>query len=177
MRIELCAVLFLALGACHDDDASSDPPAQKKMPEPPRAAAPVAGSSPTAGSPVLAELDHEASNRPTGTPTVEQIMAAIESAGIKLEPKKQVLATVVKAHYCVLTKSTTGLSMSICEFDEDAQARVGLKQSETQFKAIPNRVLEVNGKTLLTMNLTAGTPAVAADRDRVSKVFRQLSAK
>jgi hypothetical protein len=174
MRIELCAVLLLGLAACHGDGASA-PPAQKKTLEP--IGGPASPPAPAANSPIVAELEREASNRPTGTPSVESVMGAIESAGIKLEPKKQVFGTMNKAHYCVLTKTPANLSMSICEYDDEAQAKAGMKLSQSQSKTFPNRVFEINAKTLLTLNLTHDSPEVSAERDRVLEVFKKLSAK
>src|SRR5215468_3844328 len=81
------------------------PPPAKAATPPPAAAAPspVPEREPTvereSGEAQMDELAREAKQRPTGTPTAEAVLDALDAQGIKIERRRQVLARAVQASF------------------------------------------------------------------------------
>lgn len=172
MHRSVWPLLLLGAFGCHKDAPPASPPA---APNAAPTVAPADTPSPAGG--LVGELQRQALDRPKGTVTVEQVLMAIGDAGVKLEPHKQVLATALRAHYCEVASTTAGLGMSICEYDDLAQAKAGRERSETQFAAFGKRTLVLNEKTLLSLNPIEETPAVAAEKVKIVALFGKLSAK
>ena len=159
-------LLFLA--ACHKDAPA--PPVPAVTPS-----VPEAGAKQLGGSDIVTELQTEAANRPKGTTSVEQVIAAVEGLGTKMT-HRQVLASPLKAHYCENGSTAAGLGMSICEFDDAAKAGAGKERSLEIFKKFGKRTLLVNGATLLTVT-EPETPSAMAEKDKVLALFPSLSSK
>jgi hypothetical protein len=107
--------------------------------------------------------------------STEAVAAALSAAGVPIGPPKQVLARPLGARYCALARTSSGLVVSVCEFDDDAQAARGVDLSHRTFDTlIPGRRLTHNRGTLMT--LTLGTPDAkrAAEAARAESVFASL---
>ena len=168
----LTVALFALSGCGREERPNTD------RPPPSRAAAltaapkaPAAGPTPPATGaaprqPGIAEqLADEAGARPSGTVTVEDVVAALDAAGDPARHERQVLASTVSAHYCALLETRSGLLLSVCEFDSPAAAQTGLEVSRSRFdRLIPGRRFELNRSTLLTVTpREGGVTATASD--------------
>ncbi len=161
----LLTVLFVA--ACHKD-----------APPPPPATPPVAkeAAPPALGSDnVVTRLQIESTNRPGSIVTVEQVIAGIDAMGKKFS-HQQVVALSVKARYCENGRTTVGLGMSICEFDDAEKAKAGRDRSIEVFKSFGKRKFALNGATLVTLGEPA-TPEIAADQEKFLVMFAKLTPK
>ena len=70
------------------------------------------------------------------------------------------LARPLGARYCALARTASGLVVSLCEFDDDAQAARGVDLSRKTFdRLIPGRRLAHRRGTLLTLTLGAPDPS------------------
>ena len=155
--------LLLLVAACHRSSTSSPASA------PALAAEPTIDAE-TAGLPLVARLEREARARPTGTPSVEAVMAALERGGLALAERQQVLASTVHAAYCTIAVTPRGAALSVCEYAAEDSARRGLEYSHQVFdRLIPGRRLLLNRKTMLTM-----TGAGADEARTASTVFSAL---
>jgi hypothetical protein len=113
--------------------------------------------------PLAARLDREARARPTGTPRVEEVLAALERGGLTLQGAQQVLASTVGASYCQSAATPGGVAVAVCEYSAEDVARRGLEYSHRTFdRLIPGRRLLLNRKTLLTVTGAAETEARTA---------------
>jgi hypothetical protein len=143
MRKTLLALVVLA--SC--TQKSAPPPAPAPDPE-------------TFNLPLAARLDREAHARPTGTPTAEEVMAALVRGGVPLERTQQVLASIVGAAYCSSAVTPKGTAVAVCEYPAEDVARRGLEYSHRAFdRLIPGRRLLLNHKTMLTIAGAADTEA------------------
>ena len=124
----------------------------------------------------LAErLAKEAASRPAGTPRAEDVAAALGRAGVGLRSFQQVLARTVSARFCMAGHTDAGLAVSVCEFADDAAAARGADYSRRTFdRLIPNRRLQRNGPTLLTLTGAATTPAAGGEAARAAAAFASL---
>jgi hypothetical protein len=130
---------------------------------PPPAAPPV--DPQTFRMPLSARLAREAQARPTGTPRVEEVMAALERGGLTLDRNQQVLASTVGAAYCSSAVTPKGMAVAVCEYPAEDVARRGLEYSHRTFdRLIPGRRLSLNRKTMLTVTGAADADATAATR-------------
>jgi hypothetical protein len=155
MRTSLLALVLFASLAC---TRSSTPPA-------PPPADPDAFALPLA-----ARLDREAHRRPPGTPTAEEVLAALVRAGLPLERTQQVLASTVGAAYCSSAVTEKGVAVAVCEYPAEDAARRGLEYSHRAFdRLIPGRRLLLNRSTMLTV-----TGANDAEAKQAANVFAAL---
>jgi hypothetical protein len=153
MRKSLLALVLLA--SC--SRPSAPPPAPAVDPE--------AFNLPLAG-----RLDREAHRRPTGTPTAEEVMAALARGGLSLERRQQVLASTVGAAYCSSAVTGKGVAVAVCEYPAEDAARRGLEYSHRTFdRLIPGRRLLLNRKTMLTV-----TGAADAEAKQAASIFAAL---
>ena len=168
--LHVIALTFVLTAAC------SARPALPSPPPPPSAPAPVATPSAAEAPLGLYErLAREAATRPPGVIAAETVATALSAAGVPLGAPKQVLARPLGARYCALARTAAGLVVSVCEFDDDAQAARGVDLSHRTFdRLIPGRRLTHKRGTLLT--LTMGTPDAkrAAEATRAESVFAAL---
>jgi hypothetical protein len=120
--------------------------------------------------PLGERLVREAKARPSGTPRAEQVMAALERGGWRLERNLQVLASPVGASYCSSAITPRGVAVAVCEYAAEDAARRGLEYSHRAFDPIiPGRRLVLNRKTTLTV-----TGAADADATTAARIFAAL---
>jgi hypothetical protein len=176
MQMATLTVALLAVSSCGREPRprtapqSASPSASKDL------ASTGAEHTPAAEAPaplpgVFDRLAAEATSRPSGTVTVEDIVAALAAAGDPAEHQQQVLASPLGARYCAVLETRSGQVLSVCEFESPAAARAGLDLSRSRFdRLIPGRRFELNGGTLLTV-----APRGDSSADR-SAAARQLFA-
>lgn len=129
----------------------------------------------TAPRPTIVEmLTSEAKNRPKDTPSAEAVIDALRAAGFDVKPAKQSLAYTVKAKYCAISGTSTGLGIAICEYESAEAAEEGKKHSLEKFSTIPNREIAINKKTTLTLRNTGGTESGKAEVAKAFEVFSKL---
>jgi hypothetical protein len=125
--------------------------------------------------PVMDVMSEERTSRPTGTPTAEAVFAAAKQAGVPTSDAAQVLARLLGASYCENARTTRGVVLSVCEFkDVDTLDRGQAYSQKTFAKALPNRTLLTNRKTLLTINPPDQSPAVQAEVKAIAGAFARL---
>ena len=103
------------------------------------------------GEAMTGELAREAEQRPTGTPTAEAVLDALEKNGIHIERRRQVSARPVEASYCLTGLLADGASAAVCEYPDETAAARGKQVSLDKFKMLPPRQIFVNRKTTLTL--------------------------
>lgn len=116
----------------------------------------------------------EAANRPTGTPRVEDVYAAITKAGFALEEQQQHLASPFKASYCVGAKTKPDIALSVCEYPNADVAQKGKAESEKI--RILNRELFLNGATTLTVRLGEKNEDSDAAKKKIVEAFSKVQA-
>ena len=175
--------LGVAAGACR---AGSSEPSREKSgetaqpaacaipsPPPPPSGSP-SGSPPPQPAPSLARpedrlldlngrFQKEAASRPTGTPRVEDVFAAIGKAGFTFDEQRQHLASPFLAAYCVGAKTQNDVALSVCEYTSAEEAKRGLESSSQM--PIANRAIHLNVATTLTVRQGARS----ADSDAAVK--------
>lgn len=144
--------VLLAMAGCRDE-----PRAPIAAPVPSASAAdPNAPPAPLDNTLAAAvqRLQHEREHRPTGAMTTDRVAAFLETSGVKLTPRTQVLGLPLGASYCENANSTDGkLGVSICEYESaEAAAQGRAKSLQLGAAAFPNRTLVVNGQTMLSLN-------------------------
>ena len=120
-------------------------------------------------------LAREAASRPQGAIRTEELVAALQAKGVAVARTRQVLGKTLHARYCGIAVTRDGLVASVCEFGSAPEAAAALKDSEQRFgKAMPNRRLATNGKSLLTIaNLR---DSAAQEASAVEATFAALRA-
>jgi hypothetical protein len=129
---------------------------------------------PALGSGLVAELAREAKDRPSGTPSVEKILAILDAQGQPIARQQQVLGTPLGAHYCVVAATRNGLSLSICEFDSEALAQQGKATSLQNWGVVPRRKLLLKTKTLLTVVRPSDDEILVKDAAAALKLFEAI---
>ena len=158
----LTAVAFTAaLVACKRSHRDAPAPAPTVA-----AAAPVA--DPAAAAPEMrslaGRLAYEAAHRPTGTATVEQVLAAAATAGLSVAEPRQYLAMTAGAAYCAGGRTTDGVAVAVCEYPDAAAATRGRAHVERSFAAVAGRDIVVHGATTVTTTAPAGVDGAATRR-------------
>jgi hypothetical protein len=120
-------------------------------------------------------LVREAASRPPGVISAEAVAVALSDAGVPVGALKQVLARPVGARYCALARTAAGLVVSVCEFEDDAGAALGVDLSHRTFdRLIPGRRLTHRRGTLLTLTVGAPDTRRAAEAARAETAFAAL---
>ena len=130
-----------------------------------------------ASRPVLTlgdRLEVERDRKVEGTPKAEDVYAAFEKAGLALSEKKQHVARVFGAQYCLGAKGAGDTAFSVCEYDSPENAATGRETSKKAFEVVPNRELVLNKKTILTVRQP---PVKTAESEATSKKAREIFAK
>lgn len=123
---------------------------------------------------LLPRLEKEKSSRPTGTPKAEDVLAAVETAGIALQGRNQALASILGASYCMGADTASALGLMVCEYPTEAAARKGREQTLSFFgQGLPMQVL-VNKKTTLSMTNLTKAPRAEQERAKIGQVFQGL---
>jgi hypothetical protein len=169
--LSVLVLTSMLAGACHERATPSSPP-----PPPPASQPAVAEPAPAEGPLTLNErLVREAASRPSGALPAETVAARLSAAGVPIGALKQVLARPLGARYCALGRTAAGLVVSLCEFDDDAQAARGVELSRKTFdRLIPGRRLAHRRGTLLTLTLGAPDPTRLVEGARAEAVFATL---
>jgi hypothetical protein len=176
-QVATLAVALLAVSSCGREPrprtAPQSPSASKELASKGAAQKPAA-EAPASLPGVFDRLEAESSNRPSGTVTVEDVVAALVAAGDPTDHQQQVLAGPLGARYCAVLETRSGQVLSVCEFESPAAARAGLDLSRSRFdRLIPGRRFELNGSTLLTVAPRGDT---SADRCAAAReLFAALS--
>jgi hypothetical protein len=118
-------------------------------------------------------LEREAAARPIGTPRAEQVMEALQSAGLVLGEQRQYLAASTGARYCYAASSLRGLWLSVCEFEDAVSAAQGQGRVLGK-RPPPGRTVLVNRATTLLVQPTADSPGAQAEARVAAEAFRKL---
>jgi hypothetical protein len=138
-RVVAGFVLLGLVAACDAAEASN-----KKV-EPP-APTPMRIHS---DEPLGARLAREAEHRPHAALKTDAVFAALGTPGART---RQVLGETLGAAYCETSVADQGMVLAVCEFADAHAAEQGRERSHALFdELIKNRVLTVNGQTLLTV--------------------------
>lgn len=143
------------IGGCSRPQAATTveaPQAQAQPPEPPigSPAAAAAQLIPV----ILSQLREEASHRPGGTPTVEEVLRALNDGGVPCFPGRQSLAVLTKADYCWHTRTKDdAIAFSICEYTSTSAVERSQHISLTEFPSIGERTFLVQGNTMMTIKV------------------------
>jgi hypothetical protein len=100
---------------------------------------------------IAARLHYEASHRPTGGPRAENVLDAIDHAGLPLLARRQYLGVPIHAAYCAGGTTADGLAVSVCEYSSPAAAAQGKAYADRQFASIADAHRAVRGNALLTI--------------------------
>jgi hypothetical protein len=164
-QVATLAVALLAVSSCGREPRTRTAPESASPSASNQAASTSAAQTPAAEAPaplpgVFDRLAAEARSRPSGTVTVEDVVAALAAAGDPTEHQQQVLASPLGARYCAVLETRSRQVLSVCEFESPAAARAGLELSRSRFdRLIPGRRFELNGGTLLTVAPRGGDPS------------------
>lgn len=125
--------------------------------------------------PVMELMREERGSRPTDTPAAEAVFATASKAGVPTSDRMQVVARLLGASFCENARTDRGVVLSVCEFKDAETLEKGRAYSEKTFaKALPNRALLVNRKTLLTLNPPDDTAPVKAQMKTIADAFARL---
>ena len=177
--LHVMALTLVLTAACSTRSAppspSSPPPASSAAAAPTPSLS-VAAAAASEGPLSLNErLAREAAGRPSGVISAETVAATLSAAGVPVGALKQVLARPLGARYCALARTASGLVVSVCEFDDDAQAARGVDLSRKTFdRLIPGRRLTHKRGTLMTLTMGTPDPKRAAEAARAESVFAAL---
>lgn len=119
-------------------------------------------------------FQNESANRPGGTITVEDALAAFRDDGVRLDSVRQHLGRPYGARYCVGAKSGNAIALSVCEYVDAAAALDGAAISRKL--PLPNREIRVNQATTLTVREIEKTPAADAVTGKLLARFTRLAA-
>jgi hypothetical protein len=178
VRCGLALVLVAGLVGCRGGDAPPARPASsvaRPLPAEPDDPMPASPAAAPENLSLYGRLAREAESRPAGAVRTEALVAALKDHGIPVARSRQVLGKTLNARYCGIAVTGAGLVASVCEFDSALDARAALKDSEQRFgKAMPDRRLMTNGKSLLTIaNLRAAGEQEARS---IAAIFTALRA-
>lgn len=102
------------------------------------------------------QLAAEAAARPSGTPTLESVMAA---SGVSFGPPRQIWGVKQLAIYCAGADSTDGMIVTVCEYPSEAQAGRGEKEANIIQGKLPLHQSRVHKKSVLHVVPRSDTPA------------------
>ncbi len=107
------------------------------------------------------QLENERAVRPTDTPRVEDVLAALDRAGVATTDRQQHVATIFGARYCMGAKSGD-VAFSVCEYESASAAEAGRRLSLKALGAT-DREIVVNHKTTLTVRRPSVRTAASED--------------
>lgn len=168
MRKRLLIALLLLVGCAKQREEAA---ARTVAPTPALPSEPP--SRPRAES-VGEKLQQESSARVTGNPRAEDVVSALQKAGLQLRDPRQHAAAPMRALFCIGAQSENNVSLSVCEYEGDAAARAGRELSMDAFKDIPNREVSVNRSTTLTLLQSPRTLRSETEVKRALDVFKSL---
>lgn len=145
MRLTV-ASLVASLVACQHDAGEPAPNVQSSDPA-------VRAVEPSHDlTPLLARLAYEAHHRPAVRLPVERVLDALDRAKLRIIERKQFLGAGVHARYCLGGRTSAGLAIAACEYEDLAAAEAGKELMERQFSAMsPWARRRVHGAIVLTI--------------------------
>lgn len=126
---------------------------------------------PQAGSSLDDQLKAEAAARTPGSPSLERLIGALMSQGVKLAPTRQVYGRKHLATYCA-TGEATGIVVIVCEYPNAEQAARGETESNLMFNQMSGHVSKVHKNAVL--HVVARSDAPVDDVAKIQGVFRTL---
>lgn len=180
----LAIVGATATAACSKkaDDAATPAPVPSGSAAPsaaPQAAAGSAPSQPTVAGGGLAStlsdrLVKEAQNRPAIQPNADDVLAAFAKIGGGVTAKKQGLGATYKASFCEGgTTSDGAVTVSICEYPDDASSKDGLTALQTIYPAKQAMHVLHKDTVLTTLRLQDG-PAAQTLETKLIAAYKAL---
>jgi hypothetical protein len=119
-------------------------------------------------------LQKEAAARPTGTVKAEDVLSAVEKAGVKIQGRNQALASVLGASYCMGADTGSMLGLMICEYPDEAAAQRGRTSTQALFgQAMPVEI-HVNKKTTLAITNLVKSERSTVEARKIAEVFQKL---
>lgn len=115
----------------------------------------------------MAQLTVEAQNRPKAALPAEDVYAAINAAGVKVEQPQQALGFPIGAKYCVKATAEGGTGVSVCEFTDEQAAAQGREVSLTKLAPAKNRLLILRKGTLITLTTTSEPPEADVEAKKI----------
>lgn len=119
------------------------------------------------------QLAREAAERPTDTPRAEQVLAALQGAGLVLGEQRQYLGAPAGARYCYAASSMRGLWLSVCEF-ADAQSASEGRVRVLGKRPPPGRTVLLNRTTTLLVQPPEGSAGAQAEARVAAETFGRL---
>lgn len=123
--------------------------------------APVS-AAPVARPPSVSLADRlafEAAHRTEKSLKVEQVFAALSSAGMPVVDQKQFYAAMADARYCAGGRTADGISIAVCEYETSEAAEAGKRSVEQRFPSVPGR--RITTRFHLTLTTTADPAPVS----------------
>jgi hypothetical protein len=121
----------------------------------------------------------ELAGRPPGVkPSIEDVYAGLEKAGITVVDRRQHLASPFGARYCLGARAVGAadkpmLQMSVCEFVSPEAAKIGRDYSADAMK-LPMRTVYVNKQTTLTLREEKQDPEIDALVEKAAAAYAKL---
>ncbi len=165
--LAMSALLALSV-ACDRSPAPAPPPAVAS----PTARPPVKTATSVAGlvEAMTTRMKLEASQRPSGTPTVEAVMKALADGGVKVHGGMQSLAALTEADYCWHSRAVDGsFAFSVCEYPSKEAVEKSQQISLTKFPEMGERTFVVQGHTMVTIKVHK--PEGAAQVARIQAIM------
>jgi hypothetical protein len=122
---------------------------------------------------LMERLAQEGATRPTDTPRAEQVLAALQSAGLVLGEQRQYLGATSGARYCFSARSLRGLQLSVCEFDDAESASRGRGRVLGE-RPPPGRTVLLNRATTLLVQPSVDSPGAQAEARVAAQTFAKL---
>jgi hypothetical protein len=89
---------------------------------------------------LMGRLAREAHNRPTVSPTADEVLAVVEKQGETIPTKQQSLGETYDASYCLGGYTVDGaFAISACEYPDAAKAAAGRTLSKTILAKVTTR--------------------------------------
>jgi hypothetical protein len=181
-----------AVTACDKKVAEDVPAPIAVAPAAPSGSAPVASGQPTPPAPpapngannpsvdpmatMFGTMATELKNRPAVHPSVDDGFAAFANAGVPIGAPKQSLGTTYKAAYCSHgVTEAKDLSVLLCEYSDEAQAKLGLAESKKVFPGLGARQTWAH-KSLLMVTILQDPKLVASATAKQQKVLATFNA-
>lgn len=181
----VASILLASSLGCDNKAASTEPSASATsappaVPSAPAVAPPVApeASASAAQTEALAtplgtlfgRLAREAHDRPTVSPTSDEVLDALGKLGAVVSKREQSLGETYKANYCLGGYTEDGaFSLSVCEYADAAAATAGRSLSKKILAKIPTRdVWDHKADTLAIVQLKADDATTALKKKLVA---------
>lgn len=126
---------------------------------------------PQAGGSLDDQLGAEAAARPSGTPSLELLTAALLPQGLSLGPPRQIYGRKHLATYCA-TAETTGIIVTMCEYPTEEQAQRGERESNLMFDKMTGHRSKVRRQSVL--HVVARSDVAAEQLGKIWAAFEAL---